>query len=96
MDETRTVTEAAREIPVYAGVDVVVCGGGPAGVGAALAAARSGARTLLIENQICLGGMATAGMVNRLGPYHDQEKIILDGIPKEILATLEANRDMPV
>jgi len=87
-DRSGTVTEPAREIPVYAEVDVVVCGGGPAGVGAALAAARSGASTLTVENQICLGGMATAGMVNRLGPYHDQEKIILGGIPKEILDAL--------
>ncbi|MCZ7599425.1 MAG: FAD-dependent oxidoreductase [Gammaproteobacteria bacterium] len=45
-------------------VDVLVCGGGPAGVGAALAAARSGARTLLVERFGMLGGMWTAGLLN--------------------------------
>jgi ribulose 1,5-bisphosphate synthetase/thiazole synthase len=80
----RTVTEPAREVPVLLETDVLVCGGGPAGVGAALAAARTGARTAVLESQLCLGGMATAGMVNRLGPYHDQESIILRGIPWEL------------
>ena len=41
--------------------DVVVAGGGPAGVGAAIAAARSGKKTLLIEDNCCLGGISTAG-----------------------------------
>lgn len=84
----KTVTEPARETPITGEADVIVCGGGPAGVGAALAAARAGARTVLIESEICLGGTATSGMINRLGPYHDQEKIILGGIPWEILRKL--------
>ncbi len=41
--------------------DVVVAGGGPAGIGAAIAAARSGMKTLLIEDNCCLGGISTAG-----------------------------------
>ncbi len=72
----RTITEPARETPVFAETDVLVCGGGPAGIGAALAAARTGVRTMLLEKGLCLGGMGTSGMVNRLGPYHDQEKIV--------------------
>jgi hypothetical protein len=83
-----TIQEPARSIDVVASADVIICGGGPAGVGAALASARNGMRTILIENQFCLGGMATAGMVNRLGPYHNQQDIILGGIPWEILRTL--------
>lgn len=83
-----TIHEKAREIPVAEEADVVVCGGGPAGAGAALAAARTGARTVLLEKTITLGGMATGGMVNRLGPYHDQEKMILGGIPREVLDVL--------
>lgn len=88
MKHSRVVPEPARETRVAAEADVVVCGGGPAGAAAALAAARAGARTVLVENQVCLGGMATAGMVNRLGPYHDQRAIILRGIPWEVLRVL--------
>ncbi len=47
--------------------DVLVCGGGPAGVGAALQSARMGAKTMLIEMQNCLGGVATAGMMSHWG-----------------------------
>jgi glycine/D-amino acid oxidase-like deaminating enzyme len=56
----QTYHESARDIPIYASVDVVVAGGGPAGIGAAIAAARNGARTLLIERLSFLGGVATA------------------------------------
>ncbi len=82
------VFEPERRIRVRAHVDVVVCGGGPAGVGAALAAARSGASTLVLENYGCLGGCGTSGMLNRLGPYHDQEKMVVGGIPLEVLQRL--------
>ncbi len=58
------VVEAERRLSVRAAVDVIVCGGGPAGVGAALAAAREGARVLLVERWAMLGGMWTAGLVN--------------------------------
>ncbi|MEN6642277.1 MAG: FAD-dependent oxidoreductase [Armatimonadia bacterium] len=82
------VLEPERRTRVRAHVDVVVCGGGPAGVGAAFAAARAGANTLVVEHYGCLGGCATSGMLNRLGPYHDQEKMIVGGIPFEILERL--------
>ena len=90
MTERQSIREPARETSVLAETDVIVCGGGPAGVGAALAAARNGARTLLIERGICLGGMATAGLMNRLGPYHDQKRPVVAGIPGEVLASLVA------
>ncbi|HOF19594.1 MAG TPA: FAD-dependent oxidoreductase, partial [Phycisphaerae bacterium] len=44
--------------------DVVVAGGGVAGVAAALSAARQGARTALVEKTILLGGLATSGLIN--------------------------------
>lgn len=55
--------EPAREVPVIERTDVVVCGAGPAGIAAALAAARTGARTRLIEVLGCLGGTWTAGQL---------------------------------
>jgi flavin-dependent dehydrogenase len=53
------VVEPEKKIPIYAQEDVVVCGGGVAGIGAAIAAARSGASALLIERNNGLGGDAS-------------------------------------
>ncbi len=58
------VREPAREVPVWDEYDVIVAGGGPGGICAAVAAARAGARTLLVERYGFLGGIATAGWVN--------------------------------
>lgn len=60
----KTFVEQSREIPVVDHVQVLVAGGGPAGVGAAIAAARTGAKTLIVEQSNVLGGMATAGMMS--------------------------------
>ena len=57
-------SEKGREIPVAAKVDVLIAGGGPAGIGAAVGAAQAGAgKILLLENANALGGMATSGMM---------------------------------
>ncbi len=58
--------EAAREIPIAGRSQVLVVGAGPAGIGAALAAARAGATTQLIETAGCLGGVWTAGMLTKI------------------------------
>ncbi len=65
----RTIAELSRDVPVYDEVDVLVCGGGPAGFCAAVAAARAGAKTLLVEQTNCMGGIATAGGHNHLCLY---------------------------
>ena len=57
------VIEEARELNSLGEYDVVVCGGGMAGFGAAVAASRKGARVLLIERETALGGLATVGLV---------------------------------
>lgn len=69
--------------------DVIVAGGGPAGVAAGIAAARHGAKTLLIERSACLGGMATLAGVPAFGPYTDGEKDLIGGIGREILENLK-------
>jgi hypothetical protein len=85
---TLILIEPSKKVPIFDEVDVVVCGGGPAGAAAAISASRNGAKTLLIEYEYCLGGMATSGSMNHMGPMHDEKKIILGGIPWEIFQRL--------
>ena len=59
----KTIVEPARETQVCRETEVLVVGGGPAGVAAAVAAARNGADTTLVERYNHLGGMATGGLV---------------------------------
>ena len=70
----------SKEIPVER-YEVVICGGGPAGIGAAIAAAENGAKTLLIERVGCLGGMATAGYVDPMSEFAYNGSRITGGIP---------------
>jgi hypothetical protein len=87
----KTIREPAREIPVCREADVVVVGGGPGGVGAALSAARSGAETVLIERYGYLGGMATGGLVTIIPNMSDINGIQrIAGISQEIIDRLAA------
>jgi hypothetical protein len=85
-----TVREPARDIKVCAEADVVVVGGGPGGHSAAIAAARNGAKTVLIERYGHLGGMSTGGIVIQIPHMSDGGKDpIIAGLSLEWLERLD-------
>ena len=75
--------------------DVLVVGGGNAGCAAALAAARCGARTRLVERYGFLGGTATAGMVGPWMTFHSGSERIVGGIAQEMVERLIARGGSP-
>ncbi len=84
----KTTQESQKTIPVVDDVDVLVCGGGPAGVAAAVAASRAGAHTRLIEAHGSLGGIWTVGAMAYICGMHESK----GGILREIVDELR-NRD---
>ena len=78
-----------KNAPIVGEYDVVVCGGGPAGFIAAIAAARNGARTALVERYGFLGGMATMGYVNPVSVFTYNNSQVVGGIPWEFVQKLE-------
>ncbi len=85
--------EAARDIPIAREVDVLVAGGGPAGVAAAIAAARSGAKTVLVERFGYLGGTATASLMACINGFRNQVEPdstqTVRGVAEEIILRLK-------
>jgi hypothetical protein len=90
---TRTIEEPARQIPIYGEYEVAVLGGGPAGIAAAVAAARGGRRTLLVERYGFLGGMGTAaGVTNFCGLHanvHGEMHRVVRGVASDLLARID-------
>jgi len=88
----KTFREPPRDIPVSESASVVVAGGGPAGVAAAIASAREGADTLLIERGACLGGMATSGLMTSFNGFRNERPPdglqSVKGIAQEIVSEL--------
>ena len=83
-------TLASRALPLDDSWDVIVVGGGPAGCTAAAAAAREGARTLLVEQTGSLGGMGTSGLVPAWTPFSDKQKIIYRGLAERVFTQCKA------
>jgi hypothetical protein len=87
------VTEPSRETPVYGDYEVVIVGGGPAGLAAAIAAGRSGRSTIVIERYGFCGGAGTAaGLSTFCGLHaviHGKHEQIVHGIADDILARLQ-------
>jgi hypothetical protein len=89
----KTIEEPARQIPIYGEYEVAVLGGGPAGIAAAVAAARAGRRTLLIERYGFLGGMGTAaGVTNFCGLHanvHGEMHRVVQGVASDLLERID-------
>ncbi|MFC1453796.1 FAD-dependent oxidoreductase [Verrucomicrobiota bacterium] len=82
----KTIREKSRQLKVAGAFDVIVAGGGMAGVAAAVAAARNGAKTCIIEKQCTLGGLATLGNVTIWLPLCDGKgRQVIAGLGKELL-----------
>ncbi len=89
----RHLTEPARQTPILGAYDVVVLGGGPAGIAAAAAAARAGRSTLLVERYGFLGGMGTAaGVTNFCGLHanvHGEIRQVVHGVADDLLDRID-------
>ena len=78
--------EEQGRVPVMGSFDVIVAGGGVAGVSAALAARRQGKSVLIIEKSLMLGGLATLGLINFFVPMcNGRGRQIIFGMAEELL-----------
>jgi hypothetical protein len=88
------VSEPARQTPVLGDYEVVVVGGGPAGITAAAAAARAGRSTILIERYGYLGGAGTAGGLSTFcglhANVHGEHRRVIHGLADDLLDRMAA------
>jgi hypothetical protein len=88
--EAPTIREAAREAKIVDRSDVIVVGGGPAGISAAVSAARNGTSVTLLERYPYLGGLAAGGMVLVLDDMHNGLEVTVQGICMEMIQRMSA------
>src|SRR5210317_1220254 len=79
----KEIQEAARTVPVMAETDVLVVGSGPGGLAAALACARQGVETMLVERFGCFGGNITQACVETIAWYRHPQTVEAGGIGME-------------
>lgn len=89
------VWQDGASVRVAGRFDVVVVGGGPSGVCAAIAAARTGARTALVERAAFLGGTATGAMVASLMGFFWRDRRVVGGLPVEVTRRLQQRGASP-
>src|SRR3990172_6810282 len=91
--QTEMILEPGRNTPIFGEYDVVVLGGGPAGIAAAAAAGRTGRSTILIERYGFLGGAGTAaGLSTFCGLHaniHGEHKQVIHGLADDVLDRLQ-------
>jgi flavin-dependent dehydrogenase len=83
-----SVMTIIQTIDLERNFDVIVCGGGPAGIAAAVSAARLNMNVCIIEQMGCFGGIGTSGLVQFFAPFSDGETILAGNFGKEAVERL--------
>lgn len=73
-----------KELPIRYNTDILIVGGGPSGVAAAITAARLNKKVLIIENNGCFGGVGTTGLVPSFAQFTDGKDFLVGGVGREI------------
>ena len=87
--EKGIILESQKEVPVLDEVDVVVAGAGPAGIAAALAAAETGGKVMLLERHASPGGMATAALMSWFGGFYNGRELVIRGIAEKVIMAIK-------
>ncbi|AEF81363.1 FAD-dependent oxidoreductase [Leadbettera azotonutricia] len=78
------INEPSREIPILLDVDVLVVGGGPAGIASSVGAARTGAKTVVVEQYGCLGGLISIASMETPSWWRNEKTIMPGGVAEDL------------